>query len=445
MKPLTVIAIGGGAALATLAFVAGYLYMDSPAEDEQIAEITQPKRPGAPNVTPRPGDPTPTQVADGDYELRADGLKIHDMVVGTGDSPTAGQIVKVHYSGWLADGGRMFDSSVAKGGDPIQFVIGKPGVIPGWQKGIEDMKVGGKRQLVIPPELAYGKGGRRPVIPPNSTLIFDVELVGLGDIRVAPEPPDVDFDADSRTVTLDEGVQAIDLVVGDGAEAVPRAITNAEISVWNPKGEQFYSSRDQPKPMHFMVDGMGAEGPPLKGLNIGLKGMKEGGVRLLRLPPETAFGPRPQPPVIEANSVVLARIDLVDIEEVRTIPTKIVRFDRGAMTTTDSGLMYTDVVVGDGAQPSKGDLVSAEYSGWLEDGTLFDSSYKRASSLDFPLGVGRVIPAWDEAIAGMKVGGTRIIVAPPEIAYGDRGQNKIPPNATLIFEIKLIAAKSSPQ
>ena len=105
-------------------------------------------------------------------------LQIEDMVVGTGASPTKGQTVVVHYTGWLTDG-KKFDSSVDRG-TPFEFKIGLGDVIQGWDQGVLTMKIGGKRKLTIPPELAYGSrdvGGG--LLPANSTLIFEVELLSL--------------------------------------------------------------------------------------------------------------------------------------------------------------------------------------------------------------------------------------------------------------------------
>jgi peptidylprolyl isomerase len=105
----------------------------------------------------------------------ASGLKYTDVVVGKGESPKKGQTVTVHYTGTFPDG-RKFDSSVDRG-QPFSFVIGQGQVIKGWDEGVITMKKGGKRQLVIPANLAYGEAGAGGVIPPNATLHFDVELL----------------------------------------------------------------------------------------------------------------------------------------------------------------------------------------------------------------------------------------------------------------------------
>lgn len=107
----------------------------------------------------------------------ASGLKYVDVVVGKGASPVAGKQVKVHYTGTL-ENGKKFDSSLDRG-QPFSFVIGVGQVIPGWDEGVMTMKVGGKRKLIIPSRLGYGTRGAGAAIPPNATLLFDVELLDV--------------------------------------------------------------------------------------------------------------------------------------------------------------------------------------------------------------------------------------------------------------------------
>ena len=111
----------------------------------------------------------------------ASGLQFTDTTVGTGASPAKGQTCVMHYTGWLyKDGakGQKFDSSVDRG-QPFEFKIGQGQVIGGWDEGVASMKVGGKRTLIIPPALGYGARGAGGAIPPNATLMFDVELLGV--------------------------------------------------------------------------------------------------------------------------------------------------------------------------------------------------------------------------------------------------------------------------
>jgi FKBP-type peptidyl-prolyl cis-trans isomerase FkpA len=107
----------------------------------------------------------------------ASGLVIEEIVEGTGDIAAAGQTVSVHYTGWLTDG-KKFDSSKDRN-DPFDFPLGGRRVIAGWDEGVQGMKVGGTRKLTIPPDLGYGARGAGGVIPPNATLVFEVELLEI--------------------------------------------------------------------------------------------------------------------------------------------------------------------------------------------------------------------------------------------------------------------------
>jgi peptidylprolyl isomerase len=144
-------------AFAALAFVAGLLFAAAAPTSSALAQAA-----GGAMTTPS-------------------GLKYIDTQVGTGASPKTGQICVMHYTGWLYENGakgRKFDSSLDRG-RPFEFPIGQQRVIAGWDEGVASMKVGGKRTLIIPPELGYGARGAGGVIPPNATLLFEVELLDL--------------------------------------------------------------------------------------------------------------------------------------------------------------------------------------------------------------------------------------------------------------------------
>jgi len=133
--------------------------------------------------------------------------------------------------------------------------------------------------------------------------------------------------------------------------------------------------------------------------------------------------------------LVFARTDAKHPDTDTYSPSKV----EGPPKKTPSGVEYWDIVVGTGAMAASGKTVGVHYTGWLADGTKFDSSVDRGKPIMFPLGAGKVIRGWDEGIVGMKIGGKRQLRVPPSAGYGNRGAGKVPPNAVLIFDIQLLA------
>lgn len=374
-------------------------------------------------ATASPG-PTPAEVAESDYTTTDSGLQYYDIEEGEGAAPAEGDIVSVHYSLWLVDGEQFVDSSLM-GEQPIDFILGSEQVFPGWEEGVATMNVGGKRQLVIPSDLALGEEGGG-VIPPGATLLLEVELV---EVRQPPEPLAVD---ESDYTTTDSGLQYYDIEEGDGATPAEGDAVSMHYTIWLEDGTYLGSTEEQEGPSFDVALGTGQLFP---GWEEGVLTMSEGGRRQLLIPPELGLGEQGAPGVVPPNATLIIEVELLEVRPQAT-QTEV---DEDDYTTTDSGLQYYDIEEGDGPSPEAGDTVVVHYTGWLEDGTKFDSSQDRGQPYEFVLGSGGVIPGWDEGVATMQVGGKRQLAVPPDLAYGEQGSGGvIPPDATLIFEVELL-------
>ncbi len=346
------------------------------------------------------------------------GLKYYDIKVGEGDSPRPGARVSVHYSGWLTTG-ELFDTSVKKG-NPFKFQTDRR-VIQGWQEGIETMKVGGIRRLEIPSKLAYGERAMGKKIPANSDLVFEIEL-----LAIEKQPPAQTSVEGIEPVTTESGLKYWDIKVGTGEPAGIKTTVQMHFAAWLEDGKLLGTSGDRDKLRPVRVSDL------FEGWKEGVSTMKEGGKRRLLIPPKLAFGEeggRGIPP----NSSVIMEIELVDIQ--RPLPQTSV--EGIEPVTTESGLKYWDIKVGTGETPHKTSKCKVHYSGWLTDGSMFDSSIARDKPFEFSM-TGGVIKGWLEGVSTMKVGGKRRLEIPADLAYGKSGRPGIPPNSTLIFEIELL-------
>ena len=169
--PLVVIAFGGGAA-------AWYFMSKAPAPSVGARPTMPPTATATATPVLAPATPPPV---NGTLVTTADGLGYIDIQVGTGAVVKVGDVISVQYTGWLQSTGAKFDSSYDdnQDGKPLQFILDPSEIIQGWVEGVPGMKVGGTRRLIIPPALAYGEQGNPPSIPPNATLIFDIQLVSI--------------------------------------------------------------------------------------------------------------------------------------------------------------------------------------------------------------------------------------------------------------------------
>ncbi len=225
------------------------------------------------------------------------GLQYHDVEEGKGKAPEAGQTCVVHYTGWLWEGGakgKKFDSSKDRG-VPFYFPVGKRKVIAGWDEGVSTMKVGGKRELIIPSDLAYGARGAGGVIPPNATLFFEIELLGKFE----------------KTST---GLEYRDVKVGTGEKPKTGQTCVMDYTGWlwsgYGKGKKFDSSKDHGQPFAFKL----GVGQVIAGWDEGVATMKAGGKRELIIPSELGYGRRGAGGEIPPNATLFFEVELQEVK-----------------------------------------------------------------------------------------------------------------------------------
>lgn len=227
-----------------------------------------------------------------------------------------------------------------------------------------------------------------------------------------------------------EELRYVEIEPGDGPAPEPGDIVGVHYTGRLDDGTVFDSSRDRGQPFYFTL----GAGDVIAGWDQGIAMMREGGSAELIIPPDLAYGAQGAGDVIPPNATLTFEVELVEVMSGN--PTDV---PADAFTESESGLRYATIEAGEGATAAAGQLVSVHYTGWLEDGTIFDSSLTRGQPFSFTLGAGEVIAGWDEGVAGMQVGGKRQLIIPPDLAYGESGAaGVIPPGATLIFEVELL-------
>jgi peptidylprolyl isomerase len=239
--------------------------------------------------------------------------------------------------------------------------------------------------------------------------------------------------AGERTITTDSGLEYIEIEKASGPIPQVGEIVSVHYRGMLEDGTEFDSSYSRGEPFSFAL----GKGMVIAGWDEGIALMNVGSKAKLIIPPELGYGERGAGGVIPPNATLTFEVELVSIQPGSPeAPTEVAEAD---YVSTESGLKYYDLEVGDGPSPQNGQSVSVHYTGWLLDGTKFDSSLDRGQPFTFILGAGQVIPGWDAGVATMSVGGKRQLVIPPELAYGERGAGSvIPPNATLVFEVELL-------
>jgi peptidylprolyl isomerase len=262
------------------------------ADDGEVLEITEvPRFPGAP-VT-------------GEWIETESGLKYYDIKVGEGPQPgEPDALVKLHYTGWLTDGSK-FDSSYDRG-DPVTIPANR--FIPGWTEGIKTMRAGGVRKLIIPPDLAFGERGRPPVVPPNATLIYDLELLDVVDYAKVPDELPGE-PVTGEPVVTDSGLMYYDLYVDPHGDmpADENTVVKVHYTGWLNDGTKFDSSHDRGEPLVRALNQV------IPGWTEGVGSMTVGSRRKLIIPYQLGYGERGSPPVIPAKATLIFDVELIEI------------------------------------------------------------------------------------------------------------------------------------
>jgi peptidylprolyl isomerase len=252
-----------------------------------------------------------------------------------------------------------------------------------------------------------------------------------------------------EVVTLESGLKYMDDSLGTGREAKEGELISVHFKGWMiPKdstGDLFADwSVDQTKsrlslgdskarnqPIKFVLN----SGSFIKGSDEGIVGMKTGGVRTIVIPAKLAYGDAGVG-FIPPNTDLKVVIELLEVKD--KIVAKMWDVDSTLFKTTKSGLKYAVISEGDGPAVQAGKVITVNYSGYLLDGTLFDSSVERDEPIQFVVGQGQVIAGWDEGLQLLKKGDKARFIIPPQLGYGEMQMAKIPPNSTLIFDIEVI-------
>lgn len=369
----------------------------------------------------------PPDFAGADYDTTDSGLQVAIVEEGDGDPAESGKIVRVHYTGKLGDG-TTFDSS--QGGEPIRFTLGSGSVIPGWDEGIAMLNEGDRALLVIPPELGYGAAGTGG-IPPNATLYFEVELVEV--LEGGPAEPVAVDEGDYETT--DSGLQVYVVEGGEGETPEEGQPVRIDFTAWLTDGTRIASTIDQGQSTVFAL---GTE-QLFPGLSEAVSTMRVGGQSQFIIPSDLAFGEQGASGGIPPNSDLIFLIDLLEL--LPPAPEAPVEVDEGDYITDDAGFQIADIEEGSGDPAGAGDLAEFHVTGWLqEDGSKILSSYDQGEPIQLPVESGQALPGWDAGLTGMREGGVRQVIVPPELGFGEAGAGDVvPPNATLIWLIELVS------
>lgn len=346
-------------------------------------------------------DVTAKPPIDEAWLVGVDELTITDLVEGTGEEAVVGSLIVVQYVGVLASDGSQFDASWDNG-SPLTINLGIGQVIPGWDDGLQGMKVGGRRLLQIPSDQGYGESSPGPAIPANSDLVFVVDLL---DAEPPPPPPPTPIPSppvpeDALGEFSELGIR--DEVVGEGREVQPGDIVAVQyVGVDAVTGEEFDSTWARGAEPFVVI--AGASGV-IEGWQQGLLGAREGSERILQIPSDLAYG--------QGDLVFL-----IEIEAVTEAPlAHTLTFDPPAPTEVE----VTTLVEGSGDGAVAGDVVSGNIVVMRHsDSDIIQSTYTTGTVTPLFISPEGLLPGLNDGMIGIQAGETRQVIVPAGVAFPD--------------------------
>jgi len=361
---------------------------------------------------------------DSTFIQASSGLKYKIIKEGSGDYPAPGDRIWVHYIGQLPNDS-IFSSSLGTG--PLEVYMGQGQLIKGWEEGLLLLRPGGEIQLIVPPDLGYGDQ-QLSGIPANSTLLFDVALLQVNKEKQI-EPFDI---AKLKKHSAGKGMRYYVVAQGKGPTAKPGDNAYIHYTGFLNNGSIFDSSRKKGDPVRITV----GSDQVIKGWDMGLQLMNAGSKYRFLIPAKLAYGKEGYHNTVPPDSPIILDVEMIKI----TPEIKVSRWDTTGleMHRTKSGLKYFIIKAGEGDSIKSNDVVQVNYSGYLMNGKLFDSSVKRGEPIRIPVGVGAVIDGWDEGLQLMRKGSKFQFIVPSSLAYGEQGNPpQIPADSDLIFDIEV--------
>lgn len=271
----------------------------------------------------------------------------------------------------------------------------------------------------------------------KSLKIFDFSLIVFGLVLMFTScKTSKDVSVSSRTYTTASGLQYQITQETKGERAENGDMVKVHYTGKFTDGEVFDSSINRGEPISFKL----GTGMVIKGWEEGIALMREGEKALFTIPPHLGYGEKATGP-IPANSTLIFEVELVKVIK----PVKPFDAKGKEKMKTNSGLEVTFIEQGSGTKAAPGKIVTVHYTGYFENGDIFDSSVERGEPIEFPLGKGMVIPGWEEGIGLLRVGDKAKLFIPYQLAYGESGRGPIPAKSNLIFDVELIEVREIPQ